>query len=403
MGDSITVTYEKKALPAWINSWSLILIVVGLAASVGAFYVDPQRATFASNIGYMLAMSVGLGSMFLIAIEYVAGAVWSVPVRRIAEFMTNALWIAPILGLPVILNITNHWFDMYHWTHIEEVMKDPFLSQKRPYLNESSFLIRTGIIWFGALLFKTLIVGNSYKQDKNPDQKYSKINIKLSAIFLLFFAVSITLTAIDFMMSLEPHWYSTIFGVYYFAGSFATAVALITIMTISMNKNDLLIYGINQDHYYSLGGWMFAFTAFWMYMAFSQFMLIWYANIPEETFWFMPRMEGSWAWVSAMLIFIKFIIPFGMLIQRESKTNPSRLKFAAIWIIGAHIYDLYWIIYPTYSHVADTHGPAFGWQELGIVSLTIGLILFAFRVAAGRRNYVAIGDPKLERGLNFHL
>lgn len=403
MAESITVTYEKKPLPAWLKTWSMILVVVGLAASAGAFAMDPQRATFASNIGYMLAMSIGLGSMFLIAIEYVAGAVWSVPIRRIAEFMTNALWIAPILGLPILLNILNHWFDMYHWTHLEDVMNDPFLKQKRPYLNEQSFLIRTGIIWAGSLIFKTLIVGNSYKQDKDPDQKYSKRNIKLSALFLAFFAISITLTAIDFMMSLEPHWYSTIFGVYYFAGSFATAVAIITLFVLSFNKNDLLIYGVNKDHYYSLGGWMFAFTAFWMYMAFSQFMLIWYANIPEETFWFMPRMEGGWAVVSALLIFIKFIIPFGMLIQRESKTNPSRLRFAAIWIIAAHIYDLYWVIYPTYSHLTDNHSPVFGWQELGPVILTLGLTLLAFRVAASKRNYVAVGDPKLERGLNFHL
>lgn len=417
MGASITVEYVKKALPAGLSKWSLVGVVVGLGLAILALIMDPQRAAFASLLGFMFVISIGMGSLFFIALDHITGAVWSVPFRRIAELLTNTLWIAPILAAPILYNIFlemggHGLFEMYHWTHDEVVANDPFLSQKAPYLNESSFLFRFALIWVLMLVFKFILVGNSYKQDKTSNHKINKTNAAFSALFMVVFAISITVIAIDFMMSLEPHWFSTIFGVYYFAGTFACVVAMIAILGVSFNEKGLMIEGINKDHYYSLGGWMFAFTTFWMYMAFSQFMLIWYANIPEETFWFMPRLEGYWALVSASLVFIKFIIPFGLSLQKPSKSNPKRLKLLAVWIMAAHIFDMWWISYPTYSKLKMHHEeyvdgfayiPYFGWQEIGFIILAVSLILFIFNMSAKNRNIVPIGDAKMERALNFHL
>lgn len=408
MGASITVEYVKKALPAGLGKWSLIGVVVGLGLAVLALYMDAQRATFASLLGFMFVMSIAMGSLFFVALDHITGAVWSVPFRRVAELLSNTLFIAPILAAPILYNIFlemggHGMFDMYHWTHDAVVAADPFLSQKAPYLNESSFLFRYVLIWVLMVVFRFILVGNSFKQDKNFNHKLNKTNAAFSALFMIVFAISITITAIDFLMSLEPHWFSTIFGVYYFAGTFATVIAMITIISVNLNEKGIMIEGINKDHYYSLGGWMFAFTTFWMYMAFSQFMLIWYANIPEETFWFMPRMEGTWAIASIALIFIKFIIPFGLSIQKPSKSNPKRLKLLAVWIMGAHIYDMWWLSYPTYSHLTDSHGPVFGWQEIGFILLAVSLVLFIFNMTAKNKNIVPIGDAKMERALNFHL
>lgn len=423
MGHTISVQYEKHALPKGIGRWSMILILVGLIGTMMAFFMADdhgQRGAFASNIAFMFTISIGMGSLFFVALEHIIGAIWSVPFRRLAELLSNAIYIAPLFAIPILYNVYMEMgghglFNMFEWTHDEVVQNDVFLSQKAPYLNEGFFIARTVVIWLIMVVFRSLLVGNSYKQDRTGGQKINKASARLSGLFMVIFAISITVLAMDYMMSLEPHWFSTIFGVYYFAGTFNATIAILTLIAVGLNERGLLINGINKDHYYSLGVLMFAFTAFWMYMAFSQFMLIWYANIPEETFWFMPRMKGSFAFVSIGLIFIKFVIPFGLTIQRPAKMDPSRLRFVAVWILCAHLYDLYWLIYPTYAKMVAHHGGDhgahgvtessvfFGWQELSLITLAVGLILFVFNMAGKNRDLVAWNDPKINRGLNFHL
>lgn len=396
----LTIDYSQKAIPAKVQTIGLGLLVGGLVLLGIGFGIDAQRAAFAGVMAFMFLLSVGMGSLFFVALEYVAGAVWSTPFRRIAELMTNILWIAPLFALPAIINIYSHQFEMYHWVH---PVGDKILEGKASYLNPNFFLIRTVAILFLMLIFRTLLVKGSLKQDESKDQKITKRNVIISAIFMPIFAISITIMGIDYMMSLEPHWFSTMFGVYYFAGTVWVTMAVLTIIALNLNENKYLVNGINKDHYYSLGGLMFAFTAFWTYIAFSQFMLIWYANLPEETFWFMPRMEGWWSMVSIGLIFVHFVIPFGLLINRTSKLDPKRLKAVAWYILFAHFYDIYWIMYPTYSHLTDSHAPAFGWIELSVIAAAIGALITVFYISSKNTNLVAIGDPKLQRGLDFHL
>jgi hypothetical protein len=200
-------------------------------------------------------------------------------------------------------------------------------------------------------------------------------------------------------MSLEPHWFSTIFGVYYFSGTILAALAFVTFIVVYMNEKGLLINGIKRDHYYSLGAYLFAFTNFWAYIAFSQFMLIWYANLPEETIWFLQRWEGSWMYVSIALIIIHFIVPYFGLLSQPSKMNPKRLMFMSVWILFAHLVDLYWLIMPTYSR----EGVALGWMEIGFPILAIGIAVTIFTIKSKKENHVPVGDPKLKRGLDFRL
>jgi len=399
----IISNYTRKEFPESIGKYGNIFLIIGALLSILAFFVDSERATYSSLIGFMFLISIGMGAMFFIALEYITGVVWSVPFRRITEFMTNLLWIAPIFAIPTLLNIL-YGGHMYHWVHPGE---DVILLAKSAYLNEAWFVVRTASILIIVFIFKLYMISNSRKQDTDKDQKYTKRNIIASAPFLAVFAFGISIIAIDFMMSLEPHWFSTIYGVYYFAGTFTASIAVLTLFSVTLNEKGLLIDGITTDHYYSLGGFMFAFTTFWMYIAFSQFMLIWYANMPEETFWFIPRLEGAWGFATLSLLFIKFIIPFGLLINRNSKINPKRLKLASYWLIAAHFYDLYWLIYPTYSKQLSEHGNNFSifnfWMEISIAVLIIGIILTVMKSSAKNVNLVPVGDPKLERGLNFHI
>lgn len=393
------INYIRKDLPKGFLTFGLPLLIIGIIAAFFAYQIDPTRAAFNNIISLLLIVSVGLGAIFLVALEHIAGAVWSVPFRRIAEHQGFIFLATPLLALPILF----HMHDVFEWTHTNVVMNDPLLYQKQPYLNTEFFYARSIGIFVVMSFFLFVYIRNSKKQDTTGNQKTTKINALISAPFMVFFAISITMVAIDYAMSLEPHWFSTIFGVYYFAGTFATAMAVLTLITLKLKANGNLLKEINGNHYYSMGGLMFAFTAFWMYMAFSQYMLIWYANIPEETFWFLPRMANGWQYLSIGLIFIKFVIPFGLLLNRNSKMDPSRLKLAAFWIIGAHVYDLYWLVMPTYNRMSGTEGPVFSWIELGFVALSAGIILVFYYLAANKQNHIPIGDPKLKRALDFQI
>ncbi|MFP4370253.1 MAG: quinol:cytochrome C oxidoreductase, partial [Candidatus Kapaibacterium sp.] len=299
------------------------------------------------------------------------------------------------LAIPIIMNMHG----LFHWTHMEDVIADPFLSKKVPYLNEPFFIIRTLIFFVVMILFFFVLAGRSLKQDKTGDYRHTKTNKVASALFMPFFAIFTTIIAIDYLMTLEPHWFSTIFGVYYFAGTFLAALAVLTYVSVTLSEAGYMTKYINNDHYYNFGALMFAFVNFWAYIAFSQFLLIWYANIPEETFWFIDRWQGSWMWVTIGLIFIHFIVPYAVLLSQPSKRNPKVLKFISIWIIIAHFYDLYWIVMPTYSH----DNAILGWMELMVPILPVGLLLVVFNFMAKRKNLIPVNDPKIKSGLRFRL
>lgn len=389
------IEYSKKPLPAGFGKAGIALFALGLVLIIISYFVDPVRSAFNNLIMLMFLTSIGLGALFLIAIEYLAGAVWSVPFRRMTEFLGVILFILPVIAIPVYLNM----HDMFHWTHQEAVANDEILKGKSGYLNEQFFVIRVLAAYVIWIFFYLMLTKRSKMQDTTGDQKLTTTNIKLSAIFIPFFAITITIYAVDWIMSLEPHWFSTIFGVYYFSGTVLAGIAIVTFLAVYLNEKGLLVKGITTDHYYSLGALMFAFINFWAYIAFSQFLLIYYANLPEETFWYLARWEGNWMYVSIFLIIVHFVIPYFALVSQPSKTNPKRLKFMSIWILMAHIVDLYWLIMPTFSpEVAPV-----GWMEIGFPMLTFGIIVILFGMKAKKENLVAIGDPKLKRGLDFRL
>lgn len=386
---------NSKDLPKNLNLFGWGLSALGIILFVIAFFVDQARSSYAFLIAFMFIMSVGLGSLFLVALEYLAGAVWSTPIRRVTENLGSLLFLLPLLAIPLYLNM----HDLFHWTHNEAVSQDPILQQKEPYLNTNFFIVRTIVFFLLWLLFYALIIRNSRKQDKTHDPKLTRTNIKLSAVFMPIFAITITFSAIDWMMSLEPHWFSTIYGVYYFSGTVLAALAATTLIVVLLKEKGKYFTSLVKDHYYSLGALMFAFTNFWAYIAFSQYLLIWYADIPEETFWFAQRWEGNWQFVSILLIFVHFLVPYFGLLSQDAKMNPRRLLFMSIWILFAHLLDLYWLIMPTFSEGSIV----FGWIEASVLILAAGLILLAFNINFKRINLLPIGDPKLKRGLEFRL
>jgi len=391
------INYQKKDLPAGLFKIGLILFLAGSILAILAFFIDQERAAFNYLVTYMMIVSIGLGSLFLIALEYIAGADWSTPIRRIPEFFAGLLPVLLLLVIPLF--IFNH--DLFHWAHKEAIADDKILQGKAPYLNVTFFIVRT-IIFIGLWsLFYWAMSKNSQKQDETKDQTLTKKNIRLGAIFIPVFALSITFTAIDFMMSLEPHWFSTIFGVYYFSGTVVAALAAVTIAVVLLKEKGYFSPWMTNDHLYSLGSLMFAFINFWAYIAFSQFLLIWYADLPEETFWFLTRWNGSWAFFSIFLIIVQFAVPYFALLTQPSKMNPKVLKFIAIWLLFAHLFDLFWLIMPNMASMKN--GYVFSWIDFVFPIAGIGLVMLIFNMRSKKENLIPIGDPKLKRGIDFHL
>ena len=393
----IDFQYQKKDLPAGLSKLGALLFIVGTALTLLAFFIDQERAIFNYLVTYMMIVSIGLGSLFLIALEYVAGADWSTPIRRIPEFFAGLLPVLLILVIPLF--VFNH--DLFHWAHKEAVADDKILQGKAPYLNVTFFIVRTFIFIGLWTLFYWLMTRNSRKQDESKDQTLTKKNIRLSAIFIPVFALSLTFTAIDFMMSLEPHWFSTIFGVYFFAGTVVASLAAVTLAVLLLKEKGYFSPWMTDDHLFSLGALLFAFINFWAYIAFSQFLLIWYADLPEETFWFLTRWNGGWIFFSILLIIANFAVPYFVLLTQPSKKNPKILKFIAVWLLFAHLIDLFWLIMPNMESMKN--GYAFNWIDLVIPIAGIGLIILVFNWFAKKYNLIPIGDPKLKRGIDFHL
>lgn len=395
MSSTQNVEYQKKELPGKLRTAGQVLFVVGLVGVAAAYLVDGSRAAFNNIIMLMFLTSIGLGSLFLVAVEYVAGAVWSTPFRRIPEILSSILLVLPIVVIPLLFKLG----DIFHWMHPEVVEADKILKGKAPYLNTEFFIVRVVLFMILWIVFYFFITRNSRKQDSSFDQALTRTNIKLSAVFIPVFGITISFSAFDWLMSLEPHWFSTIFGVYYFSGSILAAFAAVTLIVVWLNEKGYLVKGLTNDHYYSLGAFMFAFTNFWAYIAFSQFLLIWYANLPEETFWFLQRWEGNWMYVSIGLIFIRFAIPYFGLLTQPSKMDPKRLMVMSVWLLFAHLYDLYWLAMPNYSK----GGALFGWIELAFPILSIGIVILLFVNLSKKNNLVPVGDPKLKRGIEFRL
>ncbi len=383
----------RHELPSKVTYLGWALLWLGIILYAIGYMVEPREAAFNNVIGFLYLTSIAVGALFLIGLEYLTGAVWSVPFRRIVEFLAGLVLIAPLLAIPAFFHLP----DIFHWSHAGVSAADPVLAVKQSYLNAGAFsgrFIGTFVLWS---LFFWLFTRFSLRQDATGDQRYTTYNTRLAAIFMPLFAFTVTFLAIDWAMSLEAHWYSTIFGVYYFSGVVIAALAVATVIIVQMVDAGMLP-GIRPDHYYSLGALQFAFVNFWAYIAFSQFMLIWYGNLPEETFWFIMRWKNGWEYVSILLILVQFWIPYFLLLPQNAKMDPKRLTFVSLWLLAAHFIDLYWLVMPTYSPSVT-----FGWMEIGFPVILAGTIISVLAFKMKRHSLMPVGDPKLARGMDFHL
>ncbi|MDO8518775.1 MAG: molybdopterin oxidoreductase [Deltaproteobacteria bacterium] len=366
---------------------------VGALCFIIGLFVSHERAWASYLVGYFFWLCIALAGVFFTALQHITGSMWSVTVRRVAESFIGYLPVAVVLFVILLFGL----HDLYEWTHAEVAVHDPNISQKTAYLNIPFFIIR-GLILFALVLgLGGWMVKNSLKQDQTGDAALTARNVRIAAPFLLIFAWAFTFVAFDLMMSLSPHWFSTIFGIYCWAGLFYSGLAMITIWVIMLRKKGILGGFVTEDHLHDLGKLMFAFLVFWAYIGISQYLLIWYGNLPEETFYFIKRTEGGWKAVSIALMLGKFGIPFFLIVGRKAKRNENWLLFMAFWYLAAQWLDVYWMVFPTFFD-----GPVFGWIEIGTFAGFGGLFFLSVGHFMKKISPVAIRDPRLQEALHHH-
>ncbi len=336
------------------------LLVIGLVAGLA----DTPRMLFAYLIGWVFCVSISLGALFFVMIQHVTRARWSTTIRRIPEALAASFPILALAGLPILLF---GMYDLYHWTHADLYAggehPDRLLIGKAGYFFipfvESS---HGGFPWFFVLRYVVYFVAWSWlgsrlwsisvRNDTNPSVENTRKLYRISAYGILIAAVTTAFAGFDWLMSIEPHWFSTMFGIYFFAGGWLGALCLITFIALLFKKAGMLP-SVTVEHTQDMGKFMFAFVVFWTYIAFSQYMLYWYANIPEETFWFHKRFTGGWETVSWALLIFNFFLPFLILLPRATKRIAPVLATMAVWLLVMHWVDLWWIAMPSMYVSAD--------------------------------------------------
>ena len=315
--------------------------VVGLGLSVVGAFVAPHQFSFSWLFAFAVYFTLLAGCFFWIVVHHATDAEWSVVVRRQLENLAMLMPLMALFLIPILL-LRHH---LYEWMNIAPG-ENHLLDSKRAYLNWNFFLVRS-IFYFAffiaaAWLFRRF----SIQQDRDGNPAFTLKMRKLAFISLPLFGLSLTFGAYDWLLGLEYKWFSTMWGPYIFAGAAGSSMSLLVLVITGLRKAGYLKETVTTEHYHVMGKWMLSFTVFWAYIGFSQYMLIWYANIPEETEWFIRRNVESWNTLTLFLVIGRFFIPFAILLMRSPKKKPHRLCLIAGWIIFMQIIDMYIVVLP---------------------------------------------------------
>jgi len=361
-------------------------VVLGLRSEPSRVWTDLLVTGF-----YFLALA--LAGLVFLAIQYLAGAEWWTALRRVPEAL---MALVPLAALPMLAV----WLGrrvLYPWTRPEVMAAEPAVAAKAAYLNEPFFLVRM-VLFLGIWsLFAVLLRRASLAQDGRPGLDHHRRMVRLSALFIVVFAVTFSLASFDWLMSLDPRWTSTLFAVYVFAGLFLEGIAAITLIVVWLRREGPLAGIVNQSHLHDLGKFLFAFSIFWAYIWVCQYLLIWYGNISEEIPFYVIRTRGAWLPLFVAAPVLNWLLPFLILLPRAAKRDPRVLAGAAAVVLAGRWLDLYMIVAP-----AVLPAPRLGALELLITAGYAGLFLLAGTRILTRAPLLARNDPFLPESLHHH-
>jgi hypothetical protein len=374
---------------------SYIFMIIGLLAIALGFVVyggeNISRVWANLLLNSVFFQGIAMAGAFFLAATYVAWGGWHTVLKRVPEALSLVIPFTAVILLVVILAGGHH---LYHWMDTAHVEHDPILKGKQPYLNLPFFLVRFAFFLGILILLTFLMRKNSLREDQGNELTSHKANLKWASLFLVFFAVYISVSAWDWLMSIDAHWYSTMYGWYSFASFWVSGLAVITLVVLYLKSKGYLQV-VNNSHLHDLGKLMFAFSIFWTYLTFCQFMLIWYANIPEETAYFRERYDHFKPLFYAIFL-LNFLSPFLILMSRDSKRHFRMLAIASFVILIGHYLDFYLMIMP--GVVGSQAG--FGFLEIVAPFFWIGLLMLLVFRNFSKAAQVPVNHPFLQESLH---
>ena len=372
-------------------------IAITLAVALAAVTSGWDRFAHAYLMAMCFALSISLGALFFVILQHLTGARWSVSIRRVAELMSTSIPWLGLLFAPILAAMLFGNSSLYEWNDATIRSTDTLIIHKAPYLNAPFFVLRCLLyftIWTGISRF---FLRNSLRQD-NGDGRATQQMKRWSGPAMMAFALSLNFAAFDLLMSLDPHWFSTIYGVYFFGGCVVACLAALPLAVSLIQSTGILRQEVTVEHYHDLGKLLFGFVFFWGYIAFSQYLLIWYASIPEETVWYAARQANGWEWISLTLLFGHFFVPFIGLMSRSVRRNPKALVGWSVFLLAMHFVDLYYLIMPSVAPESPWPGLVDALCLLGVSLIWLAVTIRAFTA----HRLLCVGDPFLGDSLAFH-
>ncbi len=370
-----------------------VLLAGGIALAVCAIggFFQPDQFFRSYLFAFLFWAGVALGCMAVAMLHHVTGGAWGLAIRRPLEAGMRTLPLVALLFLPIALGLGR----IYEWAHPEAVAADPILKHKSLYLNAPFFLGRAAV-YFGAWLVLAYFLNRwSLEQDTTGDRSIARRLQLLSSAGLVLYGLTVTFASIDWAMSLEPHWFSTMYGVLFIAGQGLAAFAFIILVLVGLSGRSPIAQFVEAKHYHDLGKLMLAFVMFWAYVSFSQYLIIWSGNLPEEIPWYLRRLQGGWGWVGAALVLLHFALPFFMLLPASANRNPRILSTVAGLILFMRLVDVFWLTRPAFAE----GGFQFHWMDLLAPVGVGGVWLAAYLRQLGKRPLLPVNDPEMQEAL----
>ncbi len=377
---------------------ALVVGVVGLLAGAVGAVVNLDQFFRSWLIGVLFVLSLALGSLALLMLQHLSGGQWGLVGRRVFEAATRTLPVVGLLFVPLFFALPR----VFLWAQPEAVAADHILQMKQPYLNAGFFIVRA-ILYFAYWLACVWAL-NKWSEAQDRGEGTTKLDSvrfrRLSAPGLLFLVITVSFASVDWVMSLEPEWFSTIFGLLTIAGYGLTALAFTVVVLSLVHRDGGGATVLNPRHFHDLGKLLLAFTMLWAYLSFSQFLIIWSGNLPEEIPWYIARISGSWGAVAIALVLGHFAIPFAMLLSASVKKRSASLAKIAAFILVMRLVDMIWYVAPSFRHdvgdaVAATHVALvpIHWMDLAIPVGLAGLWIFLFARQFRARALFPVNDP----------
>ena len=387
-------TYNPPESLSGLQSKAMMAAIAGaVLAAVGFAMSGLDRFYEAYLVAWVYWTGVGLGSLALLMVHHLSGGAWGVVIRRILEAAARTLPAMAVLGLPILAGMGH----LYHWSHADVVASDPVIRDKALYLNVPFFIARY-VFYFAVWSFMTMrLTAWSAEQDRTGDAALASKMGRLSGGGLLVFGLTVTFAVVDWTMSVNPHWFSTMWGLLYVVGQGLSALAFAIFVLARLSRERPMDHVVNASHFHDLGKLLFAFIMLWAYLSFSQFLIIYSANTAEEIPHYWVRAQNGWQWVGWALVAFHFVLPYVLLLSRDVKRDWSRVSRIALWVVGIRLLDYYWHVAPEFHE-----GVSIGLLDIGLPIALGGVFVMLFAMQLRGRPLLPLQDAGLAKALTHH-